>query len=331
MSSGVPSLDNSFGAVLLGTYFGIMLYGLTLHQVYRYTRLFPRDNWFIKGVVYSVLAFETWHTVLCMHIGYWYLATNYFAPDALGKGVWSIDLIPISASFVIMSSQLFFVRRVYMFGPKFKWVVFIAGFLFIVEFAFLAAASVEAFIQGTFVKYAHVTWLISVGFGTASVADIVLTTALIITLRASRTGFRRSDGVIEILILYAVTTGLLTTIFNVLTFLFAAIMPDNLIYIAFDIVASKMYATSLLAALNSRASLSEKNNGVSTVFGGGSSSGPRATPAVLSDRWRVGQLPPNNNLNATVDMDMVDFPSTKSDHRLDEYGARDGSSTLTAV
>ncbi|KAI0749989.1 hypothetical protein C8Q80DRAFT_1269780 [Daedaleopsis nitida] len=324
-------LDNSWGAVLIGTYFGIMLYGLTMHQAYRYYRLSPNDSMFIKSVVYSVLAFETFHTVLCMHIGYWYLATNYGNPVELGNGVWSVDMIPLSAASVIMSSQLFFVRRVYLFGPKYKWVVYVAAFLLVVELALLAAATAEAFIQGTFLRFRHVTWLISAGFGTAAVADIILTTALIITLRSSRTGFRRSDGVIEILILYAVTTGLLTTIFNVLTFLFALIYTDNLIYIGFDIVASKLYATSLLAALNSRHSLSDKGSGISTVYGANSSSTPR-NPTVLSDRWRTGQGPQSNSMQVHVETvtDLVEFPPRKSDH-LDRFAKGGSGGGVTAV
>ncbi|KAI0749986.1 hypothetical protein C8Q80DRAFT_1269777 [Daedaleopsis nitida] len=313
-------LDNTWGAVLIGTYFGIMLYGLTLHQFYRYTRLSPNDSFFIKAVVYSVVAFETFHTVLCMHMGYWYLATNYFNPVALGNGVWSVDMIPLSAASVIMASQLFFVRRVYMFGSKYRWVVYLAGLLLVIELGLLAAATAEAFHQGTFAKFEHVTWLISAGFGTAAVADVLLTTALIVTLRSSRTGWKRSDGVIEILILYAVTTGLLTTIFNILTFLFAIIYTDNLIYIGFDIVASKLYATSLLAALNSRHSIAEKGNGVSAVYGGASgtlSGGPRSG-TTLSDRWRSGHNPQNNSMQMQVHIetatDLVEYPMSKFDH-----------------
>ena len=69
MQVQVSSIDNSFGALLLGTFFSLMsvllqcsqwclvslssvsLYGLVLHQVYRYTRLHPHDYPYIQVLV----------------------------------------------------------------------------------------------------------------------------------------------------------------------------------------------------------------------------------------------------------------------------------------
>ncbi|EIW55352.1 uncharacterized protein TRAVEDRAFT_51476 [Trametes versicolor FP-101664 SS1] len=48
----VPALDNTFGALLLGTFLGLVLYGLTLHQGYRYTR-FPAYDKDSKWPSYS--------------------------------------------------------------------------------------------------------------------------------------------------------------------------------------------------------------------------------------------------------------------------------------
>ena len=68
----VPHLDNTFGAVLIGTFIGLMcvssaspgdpplvlmyhsLYGITLHQSYRYFRMYPADLPILKFLVRSV-------------------------------------------------------------------------------------------------------------------------------------------------------------------------------------------------------------------------------------------------------------------------------------
>ncbi|KAH9895559.1 hypothetical protein C8Q73DRAFT_611340, partial [Cubamyces lactineus] len=47
----LPALDNTYGALLLGTSFGLMLYGLTIHQTFRYTRLYPKDKLWLKILV----------------------------------------------------------------------------------------------------------------------------------------------------------------------------------------------------------------------------------------------------------------------------------------
>ncbi|KAI0353797.1 hypothetical protein OH77DRAFT_1437933 [Trametes cingulata] len=102
----VPALDNTFGAVLLGTCFGLILYGLTAHQAYRYFRLYPNDASVLKGLGVHEHApglssasgarfLETLHTALCIHMCYYYLTTNYFNPLALLSGVWSLRLVPV--------------------------------------------------------------------------------------------------------------------------------------------------------------------------------------------------------------------------------------------
>ncbi|KAI0788096.1 hypothetical protein C8Q74DRAFT_1195914 [Fomes fomentarius] len=51
----VPSLDNTFGAVLLGTCAGLVLFGLTVHQSYRYFRMYPQDSSVLKIMVRKLL------------------------------------------------------------------------------------------------------------------------------------------------------------------------------------------------------------------------------------------------------------------------------------
>lgn len=65
----VSSLDNTFGALAVGTYVGLVwvscsclilghyspifgsLYGVSMHQAYRYFRLYPNDSTWLKSLV----------------------------------------------------------------------------------------------------------------------------------------------------------------------------------------------------------------------------------------------------------------------------------------
>ncbi|TBU39891.1 hypothetical protein BD309DRAFT_1049388 [Dichomitus squalens] len=44
----VPSLDNTFGAGLIGTFLGLILYGLTVHQTLTYFRVYTADAFLLK-------------------------------------------------------------------------------------------------------------------------------------------------------------------------------------------------------------------------------------------------------------------------------------------
>ncbi|KAI0364321.1 hypothetical protein BV20DRAFT_1057299 [Pilatotrama ljubarskyi] len=253
-----PSLDDSFGAFLIATFIGLIMYGLTLHQSYRYYRLFPKDAVILKITVTLTVLLETIHIVLCMHVCYYYLVAKYFKPTALLDGVWSIRILPVSTVLVILISEGFFTRRVYLIGGEFRAIVVVAPVLMLVILGFGIAASVEAFVRPTFAEFEKVAWMTSAGFGVAVLVDFLLTGTLILVLQKSRTGFRRMDSLIDLLIIYAINTGLLTGIFSLLSFIFAIVSPDKLIYSAFNIVAAKSYANSLLAVLNSRKSLIDK-------------------------------------------------------------------------
>ncbi|KAL1949755.1 hypothetical protein VTO73DRAFT_8636 [Trametes versicolor] len=254
----VPSLNNTFGSFLIATFIGLIMYGLTLHQTYRYYRLFPGDTLVLRAIVVSTLILETVHIVLCMHVCYYYLVTEYFNPLALLDGVWSIRILPVSTAVVILLSESFFTRRVYLIGAQFRVIVVVVPILMLAILGFATAATVEAFIRPTFADFEKVAWMTSAGFGVAVLVDSLLTGTLILVLQKSRTGFRKTDSLIDVLIIYAVNTGLLTGIFSILSFIFALVSPKELIYSAFNIVAAKLYANSLLAVLNSRKGLMDR-------------------------------------------------------------------------
>ncbi|KAI0357947.1 hypothetical protein OH77DRAFT_1519237 [Trametes cingulata] len=287
----LPALDNTFGAVLLGTFLGLILYGLTLHQSYRYFRLYPADSRILKSLVAVVILLETVTSIFSMHVCYYYLTSNYFNPTALLHGIWSINLFPIASGVVMVTTQSFFARRVWLVGPHYRPVVVLAGVLCIAELGFFFAATSEAFIIPTFEGFRKVTWLVSTGSTMAVTADVLLTIALIIVLHRSRTGLRRTDSMIDVMITYSVNTGLLTGIFNLLSLLFAFIRPGDLIYIGFGIPGVKLYATTLLAALNSRQSIASRGFGIScdtSPFGFAGSAVPPST--TLGSRVHAPQL-----------------------------------------
>ncbi|KAI0353712.1 hypothetical protein OH77DRAFT_1522272 [Trametes cingulata] len=251
----LPSLDGTYGALLVGTFISAILYGMTLHQVYRYLRTCPSRSP-ARYYVLGLLFLDTFHTVLCMHACYWYLISNYYKPLQLTKGVWSVDLLPVAVGCTIITCQCFYARRVYLIERKYKYVVVFVILLFLAVLGCAVAATAEAFILPNYSDFSRVTWLTSAGFGIVVVADALLTGVLMFTLHRLRTGHQRTDSVIDVLILYALCTGLLTDILSVLAFCFGLFLPHKLVYVAIDNVTAKVYVNSVLAALNFRHSFS---------------------------------------------------------------------------
>ncbi|KAH9848470.1 hypothetical protein C2E23DRAFT_889120 [Lenzites betulinus] len=187
----IPSLDNTFGSFLIATFLGMLMYGLTIYQSYKYFRLFRDDAFVLKLIVVSTLLLETFHIILCMHVCYYYLVTSYFNPLALLDGVWSIRILPLATGLVVLVSESFFTRRVYLIGSHFRWVVAIVPILMLAILGFATAATVEAYLWPTFADFERFAWTTSAGFGLAALVDSLLTGTLILVLHKSRTGMRR--------------------------------------------------------------------------------------------------------------------------------------------
>ncbi|RDX42354.1 hypothetical protein OH76DRAFT_108400 [Lentinus brumalis] len=253
-----PALDNTLGAVLIGTGISSILAGVSLHQVFRYFRRYPKDNLSCKATVSILCLLDTLHEVLIIHVCYFYLISNYFKPWSLISGVWSLRLVVPATGAISTVSHVFFARRVLILSGSKRMtlpVALITTLLVLSEIVFCSVTTVYLFLDKTFTRFVdHSSWLISTSLGTRVVCDIVITGAMIYQLRISRTGFRKTDSILDLLILFAINTGLLTSVVNLASVITAVLWPDALVYCGIYIVSSKLYSISVLTVLNSRRS-----------------------------------------------------------------------------
>ncbi|RDX44046.1 hypothetical protein OH76DRAFT_1487471 [Lentinus brumalis] len=251
-------MGETFGALLLGTFSGTILYGLGLHQLYRYFQLYPKDLIFVRSVVILTMIFETLHTVLTLHVCYFYLVDNYLCPGRLQQTVWSINLLAITTGMTMSASQMFFARRLYKVGPGYRKVVFLAIAFLVGEFVFAVTSTVELYLETSIYTFGKMTWVVSGGYGMATVADTLLTISLIVTLQRSRTGMKPAQGSQRgttqpfIWLDPALTETIDASVFNVISLILAVAMSEQFLYVCFSIVTTRLYANTLLAAVNSR-------------------------------------------------------------------------------
>ncbi|TFK91286.1 hypothetical protein K466DRAFT_660204 [Polyporus arcularius HHB13444] len=265
-TSGPPGLPvfplpaepaGSFGALLIGTFLGVMLYGMAMHQLYRYSHLYPKDGLWLKALVYATMALETAHTILSMHLCYVYVVTDFLDPAAKVFSISSGKLLPLFSGLVIFVSQLFFATRVYTIGPQYQVYSFITILLLATELGFFIAATVFIFTAPAFETFreGH-AFLISTGTGIAMGTNLLLTGLLGYALYSSRAMHRSIDGTraIDTMIAYGINTGLLSSVFAVAAFVVIFAFNDYLVPACMLILSTRLYASTLLGALNSRPS-----------------------------------------------------------------------------
>ncbi|KAM5539866.1 hypothetical protein V8D89_006369 [Ganoderma adspersum] len=272
-------VGNSMGAWLIGTAITFLLNGLLFHQTYQYFREYADDRKFMKVWVITVVFLETVVSGLILHIAYFYLVLHYWEPTYLftEKPVWGFTALPIIATPVVVLSQTFFVRRVWLFAPKFRAVVGFAFILNLGNVGFFTALGIKMSTAADFIDGLKHTWLASVGSSIQMAGDIILSLTLIYVLRQSRTGIDKTDSMLEVLIVYAISTGALNCVVHILNVAFSVAWPTNFIYAALSCILTKLYANTFLVALNTRKFLTHGPSdhsgpiGLSGLAGSGSS------------------------------------------------------------
>ncbi|KAJ3824267.1 hypothetical protein F5880DRAFT_407776 [Lentinula raphanica] len=93
-----------------------------------------------------------------------------------------------------------------------------------------------------------IQWVTSAGIGSAAAADVIIAGSLCFYLSKSRTGYKKTDSLISTLIVYSLTTGLITSLIGVVIVVTFATMPNDYVWLAFFWIDGKCYVNSCLAA-----------------------------------------------------------------------------------
>ncbi|KAJ3507836.1 hypothetical protein NMY22_g16808 [Coprinellus aureogranulatus] len=196
--------------------------------------------------VAAVMLFDTVHQALITHTVYTYVVTNWGNPNILGALTWSI--VGLTALLV----QSFLTMRVWKLSNKNIILTGLASLLVVAEFVCIVVFTGIAMTYQTFLELAQLETLSRVVNALAAAGDVLIAACLCVMLHRSRTGFTRSDTMINKLIMFAVNTGVLTSVCAICSLIAITVAGDTFIYIAFFFCIGRLYTNSLLATLNAR-------------------------------------------------------------------------------
>ncbi|PIL34942.1 hypothetical protein GSI_02729 [Ganoderma sinense ZZ0214-1] len=98
--------------------------------------------------------------------------------------------------------------------------------------------------------------------GLSVICDIVIAAALTYYLHYKRTGFKKTDSMIDRLIIYAINRGALTAMCQAGHMITIVGFPGHFIFFVFGLLDGKLYCNTLLATLNAQKSMSREENTV---------------------------------------------------------------------
>jgi len=228
-------VDATFGAAFIGCAASCLLLGIQTQQMYTYCQRYPGDRMFYKVSVAVVWMLEVLDQSLICHAVYYYTITNSSSPLVLliGNTDWTLIIQQSVGSLVGAIVKATFVYRIWRFSYKNVLLTSSLAALVLTAFSFSIYYTVRAFFIRKLVYVAKLQLVASLALGTNVIADLSIAASLCFILRNYRTGFQRSDSLVNSLMLYAVNTGALTSGISLATLILYDVMPTNCVFVGF--------------------------------------------------------------------------------------------------
>ncbi|KAJ7485634.1 hypothetical protein FB451DRAFT_1432137 [Mycena latifolia] len=244
------------GVYLLGILLNTFLYGLVLAQFLAYFNTKSNDPLWIRFVVWSLLCIDTIHSAVEIY-GAWEVGVDDYGNVAIVS--WTIPFTAVATSVAAVITQFFLAYRLLAL-TKSKALVGLICVSSILGLVFGCIAGIISGIIKEVANFGPIVPYVVLWLACQSLSDFLITVSLITVLARWRTGFRRTDTIINRLIRGAVETGTFASAFALADlFSFVFYRKTNL-YVMFAFPIGRIYTNTLLHTLNARAGLRNMDN-----------------------------------------------------------------------
>ncbi|GJE93656.1 hypothetical protein PsYK624_098160 [Phanerochaete sordida] len=246
---------STLGAAIIGAFAAAILYGMTLLQSFVFFQSNPkasRLNKYTKVTVWLLWATNTLHMALIIHPVYWYTVLHYTDPFALVDIVWSIAAGVVITNINDMLVRSWFIYRVWILSRKSPYFTVPLVICAVLLFGITFSTGVKACQSRTLLHFSEIKWLVELDFSLLFIVDFLIAGTLCFLLAQYRNLHlsHETESYLNILMIYTIHTGLLTSVLSFACLITYVTMPDNYIFIAIFFPLASLYANSLLASFN---------------------------------------------------------------------------------
>ncbi|KAI1783577.1 hypothetical protein LXA43DRAFT_1131211 [Ganoderma leucocontextum] len=263
--AALAALKESLGCLVVGTVFSTGVYGITILQAYIYFRNNGQDSAYMRYFVTLLFILDTVSMILNVDGLYEYVVTDFGNPLQLLQ-------IPATLAFengvtVLIGTltQCFFAHRLWALSDRHVMLTSSIVILALCSCGPGIAISVHLYTNNNVLSLGSVEIRVLAGFanGLSVICDVLIAAALTYYLNSKRTGFKRTNSIINRLIIIAVNRGALTAICQACHMITTIAFPGRFIFLPFALLDGKLYCNTLLATLNAQKSMrGDENNAV---------------------------------------------------------------------
>ncbi|KII84126.1 hypothetical protein PLICRDRAFT_370538 [Plicaturopsis crispa FD-325 SS-3] len=251
----VPQLpfntDTTYGAVFIALILSTLAFGITNLQVFWYYTNYHDDFLHIKMGVALLWLIDALHLVFGTHFVYYYLITELAEPlEIFLRLVWSFKAQIVMNVVSIVTVQTFYcIRLLKLSQGKNRLVISIVSVVMVYAYGVAIMESYEvtrisSIAPDSLKGIKKENYL---AFASVCVVDVLLAGLSCAVLSRCQTRSSNTNSVINTLVVYVLYTGILTSVCSLAAIISLAAIPNNLVYLAIEMIASKLYANSYLA------------------------------------------------------------------------------------
>ncbi|KAF9788213.1 hypothetical protein BJ322DRAFT_1047759 [Thelephora terrestris] len=262
------------GPIVLAVVFNGAVYGTCVIQWYNYYTSGYKDPWYTRLLVAWVVFLDTFHTAAATYMLWDFVVPNFGKPEVFVHLPWPYPTTPIFICLASVPIQIFLAYRIK--GLSHSWLLFLGlAALSLAQGACGIAGGILATINPDPIHFAALLPLANSWISIAVFVDVAVTLSLFYYLRRSKTGFKRTDNVIERLIRTAIETASIGAVFCIIDVIVFTTRINTNLHFFFALPQGRIYTNTLMMTLNSRANLREEMNstGVHSFNVTGSGSG----------------------------------------------------------
>ncbi|KIJ24703.1 hypothetical protein M422DRAFT_39043 [Sphaerobolus stellatus SS14] len=255
----------------------MILYGALVVQSFLYYQTYRKDAKWMRYFVLYLVVMETINVAFDMYLIYEPLIQRYGTQRAVTVTPLALNPDALVTVLISVPVQLFTTWRIKVLNGSNVTPGFIVFFA-ICSFGGATATTISVSIVREFAKAHQFDSVIIIWLASSSLADIIITSTLVWSLRSRKTGLSETDNVVNRIIVLTIQTGAITALFALLDFVLFLAIPNSTANFLVDFPLSKLYSNSLISTLNARAGWSNTLKGRklqdNVLFGPGSPSGP---------------------------------------------------------
>ncbi|KAI3615728.1 QCR6 subunit6 of the ubiquinol cytochrome-c reductase complex [Moniliophthora roreri] len=274
---GAPGLELTIGAAFIGGVIQIFLFAVASVQTFIFFKANSETHHVNKWMVFLLWLLAVLHVVSVIHVIFFYLVTSggkidgplvwsYVSETSLEVGgVWDGSNCKLTTFQLLLTNltQILYAMRLWqlMRGIVQRLILFTAlGCLIGLN---LGESALYHFPGDIPLRVSQVptigglsnvdfAWAVKLDFSATSLIDFILSIALVHNLAKPGKRLDWTDKSLDVILAYALNTGILASFFSLTCPIVYSLMPDNLVFLCLRIILTGLYVNSLLAMLNAR-------------------------------------------------------------------------------